>query len=78
MNLVMDSQQRTQRATLRCTFLAAHEQAVYHYATPKILVYKQDNPPVLDCSGENFYELAVADRIKETLQIQIDHVLVAS
>ena len=66
------AQQRTQRTTLRCSFLAAHEQAVYHYATPKILVYKRNNPPVLDCPGENFYELAVADRIKEALQIQVD------
>ena len=71
------AQQRTQRTTLRCSFLAAHEQAVYHYATPKIFVYKRDNPHVLDCLEENFYELAMADRIKEAIKIQVDYVLVA-
>ena len=71
------AQQRTQWTTLRRALLAHLKDSFVHYAASKVFVYQTHHPTVLYRAAEDFYELAMAHRVEEAFQVEVNHIDVA-
>ena len=52
-------------------------QSFVYDSASKIFVYKADNSAVLDCSAEYLYEFAVAHRVEDAFEVEVNCILVA-
>ena len=65
---------RTQRAkwtSLRYSHFGIHEPSAFHCACLEVFMNQRNHSPVLDISGQNLYQLALIDCVKELLQVHI-------
>src|SRR5699024_2017675 len=65
---------RTHRAkwtSLRYSHFGIHEPSAFHCACLEVFMNQRNHSPVLDISGQNLYQLALIDCVKELLQVHI-------
>src|SRR5262245_10137844 len=67
------AQQRRERTTLRCSFLAVNDHSVHHHSRLEETTDNPQHPLVLDSLGKPPHQEVVIDSIEESFEVNIDN-----